>query len=309
MFICDNDLDGISSCVLSKYYLHNRCSFIYYYITSDRNFKDLNWGVVKNSDIIFFVDTSPKLELYKKLKEFVRDIYIFDHHGSSLSYLGKQDNYIFDDSICGAKIFYNWINEGKRRNPVIEKYITYVNTYDMWDQKSEFWNWGKALHNILWAFHNWYVSDDVKGIIKNRKFIETQINKFDSGSDDFYFTDYELKKAESSSRQEELTYEAAKETIDIRTDNSGNKYIYVELRTKISFIASRILEENEVDYIAVFCTYEAKNMKFSLRSKDVFDVSVIAEKWSGGGHKNSAAFEFKDKNDFENFRRGRIHLI
>ena len=106
-------------------------------------------------------------------------------------------------------------------------------------------------------------------------------------------------------------YNVAKSNIEYRVDNSDNRYIFTRLRSKISLVSNRILneEDSDIKYIVIRNEY-TNNGKYSVRSreKDNFDVTVLAEKWSGGGHLAASGFLLNDEHD-RLFIDSKMHLL
>jgi nanoRNase/pAp phosphatase (c-di-AMP/oligoRNAs hydrolase) len=125
----------------------------------------------------------------------------------------------------------------------------------------------------------------------------------------------EKNKALNAERKEKKNFEEAKKSLKIRQDSKGNTYGYFECGSKLSWISCLILKTYpQLNYIICHSTFLEKykneeNGKISLRSrKNEFDVSLLAEKWKGGGHTESASCNLLLE-DFENLRIGKIHLI
>jgi oligoribonuclease NrnB/cAMP/cGMP phosphodiesterase (DHH superfamily) len=66
-----------------------------------------------------------------------------------------------------------------------------------------------------------------------------------------------------------------------------------------SEVGNALLEKHpEADFAAAFTVFNDKTM-VSLRSKGDFDVSAIAKRFGGGGHKNAAGFNIPKDQDLE----------
>jgi nanoRNase/pAp phosphatase (c-di-AMP/oligoRNAs hydrolase) len=299
------DLDGIFSIVLSEYFIRPVAKELKYLCTDYEKIEDdIDLDLIKNFDYIFFTDISVKKELFKKLKEINPNIYIFDHHLSAWENLQEQENYFYTDKKCGTKIFFEWLTQGVRIKPIISQAVNLVDTYDLYKKKDKLFKAAKYLNYTLYNTAAFYKKDPSE---KFRSFIFNQIKKFDAFFE-YKFTNFELKKIKEEEIKEKKAYEEARKKLKFRKDGNGDIYLYTESRTKVSAIASRLLDENpHAKYIAVYVTYEPKAFKISLRSSK-YEVKNLAEKWGGGGHPFAASFNFADKKDFINFINGRQHL-
>lgn len=312
--IHDNDLDGVSSYIVAILYIQPICHQFLYTLTSKRDMSEFNENNALQSDIILFSDITPTIELYKHLTENLqKEVYIFDHH------IGPRDelltvihkNYYFDNDKCGAKVLLNTITKGIRIRKCIYEYIEKVDIYDRWITESALWKEAKDLHNIMYGYVNWFANEPDNS--KYDKFINMQLQKFFTAKY-FYFTEYEKQLAQKAEKKEKDNQIQAEKTLDIRTDNSGNKYAYFECSSKLSLVANNLLKKYiDLKYLAGHSTFAetAKgdvNGKISLRCRDDFDVAVVASLWKGSGHKQASGAELSI-DDFKKFRKGKIHLI
>jgi oligoribonuclease NrnB/cAMP/cGMP phosphodiesterase (DHH superfamily) len=303
------DLDGCSSIVLAEYYIRPITKEVHYLCTDyDKIEDEVNLDLVKKSDYILFTDIAPTKELYDKIKEIQPNIYIFDHHSTSKDNLGEDvPNYIYDSSRSGTKIFFDWLTKGMRVKPIVKEFVDLVDTYDLYKKDSELFKIGKCLNTTLYANANYYREEAVE---KYKMFIYAQVKKFDT-FDKYRFTSSELKKIKEDEIKEKKAYELARKKLKYRKDENGDTYMYTESRTKVSAVASKLLEENpHVSYIAVYATYEPKALKISLRSLG-YNTTKISESFGGGGHENGKAssFNFGDRKNFDNFVLGKKHLV
>jgi oligoribonuclease NrnB/cAMP/cGMP phosphodiesterase (DHH superfamily) len=306
--IHDSDLDGVGSRVIAEYYLRPICDYTPLN-TSNRDMSDFDMSEAEKSDVIIFVDITPTKELYEELIQKNKSVYIFDHHKSGRELLGELPNYYFDLNRCGARIFFEEITEGKRRKRVIVQFVELVNTYDMWKRNSILWNKAKSLHNILYSYSSKRRVKAIPDTERHQDFVDVQLQKFKNNKQ-FFFTTFERRNAMFAEKREKEIYKDAKKKMKIREDGDGNRYVYIEVPSKMSIIASNILDEydNQVQYLVGYCTYDKESTKVSLRSKGEFDVTKIAEKFGGGGHKNSSGVEL-EREFFNKFRCGIENLI
>lgn len=300
------DLDAVGALVLAEYYLKPIVESIDFLCTDYDSLElNIDLNLVEDSDYIIFTDISVTLEFYLDLKKLNPNIYIFDHHESAFDNLGEQENYIYDPTKSGTKIFFEWLTKDRRVKPIIQQFVDLVDTYDLFKKKSPLFKMAKSLNNILYASAAYFRSDFIE---KHRSFMYTQIKKFDS-FDEYNFLNSEIKKLKEEEKKEQEVYDTTRKKMKFRVDGEKNIYIYAEMRAKISVVASRILEDNpKAVYMVVYNVYKKSDKKISIRSLE-YPVNIIAEKWGGGGHRCAAGAIINDDNDFRNFISGRAHLI
>lgn len=307
--LSDSDLDGISSRIIAEYYI-NPISTYFVDNSVDREMGEFDLDIAIEADIIIFTDITPTVELYEHLKMLDKEIFIFDHHITGKELLGDVSNYYYDITKSATKIFYEELLKNKRERRVIHQFVELVNIYDMWKTKSMLWNQAKDLHNVMYGYVDWSTAKTTSDSIKYIKFITSQLSKFDI-SKIFYLNQYEKVLAVKAKKKELKSYKEAKKSLKFHIDGEGNNYCYFECGSKLSFVSHRILEElnGKVKYAISRSTYDRNKIRVSLRSKNKFDVSRIAEKWGGGGHIEASAIEFKDREVFKQLIKGKIHLV
>lgn len=313
--ITDTDLDGVSSHLLTRFYIQPIAFEYYYTLTGDRQMTEFEDKYCDKSDIIIFIDLAPTLDLYNQLIEKNKEIFIFDHHETHWIELGElipNDHYFYSTEYCASKVFFDEITKGKRIGKCIYQYVELVNIYDTWQQQSYLWNDAKKLQDIMWEYVNW-LDVDLTNNNRNDFFVNKQLEKIDKGKY-FYFTQFEERLYAKAKQKEERNLKDAKRSLQIRIDNSGNKYAYFECTSKMSIIANILLNENpDLIYIAGHPTFpelyrNTPNGMVSLRSRDGFRVNQIAEIYGGGGHYQAAGVDLGVEL-FKKFKMGEIHLI
>ena len=309
-----NDLDGIMSTVIGFYYF-KPIAYMYDTYNSDQyDCNDYDLHKFKEYDIVIFTDFSPEENVINYMNENSIDYLIFDHHISRKENLENLagNKYIFDNSKCGCKIFFDTITKGIRVKKVVYQAVEYTNVYDLYQMQSSLWREAKGLNNILWGMTSWF--SDLQSTAKHQKFIDAMLYKF-SFEKVFYLSKYEINLMEKAEQKEKDNYEIAKKDLSIRIDNSGNKYAYFECSSKVSIVSNWMLQEKpDLKYIICHATFDDKNglkPKVSIRSLEDrgIDCASIASIYNGGGHKCSSGIEFKNFEDFDRLRKGKMHLI
>jgi len=315
--ISDADLDGTGCTVLSKYYLTSICKTLYCFNTGQRDMTEVPQFVFdKEIDIILFTDIAPSLsfanELIKRNKIFV----VVDHHLTSVELLEQcnisKENYFYTDKSCATLLLYNLFTEGiKRKDRVVQRFATLVNTYDFWLDNTEDWEEANYLNYLKKGVINWARYFDSPDYEKNSDFINLILEKFRS-SKRFMFNFRENRIISTEKQKEDKNYKKAKDNMKIRVDGQGNKYLYLEAPSGLSVISNRILKESpDVQYAVCRSTFKTaiENRSISLRSREGFSVKDIAEKWGGGGHSAASGLSMTNEEQYKDLISGKINLI
>lgn len=317
ILMAHHDLDGVSCYLVYKTYIEPICHLSIVEICDRPDIEAYDFDVYSPDTILLFTDISPvSKEQYDKLKEKFETIIILDHHKSARDFLGENiENYYYDDSKCGSKIFFDVIRKEVRVKKVISQFIELVNTFDLYQTDSLLWKDAKSLSNIMYGYVNWAIQDTQTGYDKYLNFVKAQYDKFMTANQ-FHLNVYEQNLSRKAEEKERLYFAEAKRFMKIRTDGNNNTYGYTEAKSKISWVAHLLLKDNlKLDYLVIRSTFNdrAGNIvpKVSIRALDNshIDCTAIAEKYSGGGHAKAAGVEFKDRKFFEDFRKGIKHLI
>lgn len=265
VFYHKNCLDGFSCCWLAYLKFKNKAEYIA--LDPKENF---NYKIFKNKEIYFF-DLTP----YKKdlifLKKFNKVI-IIDHHLSNKNVLKFANKYIYNIKNCASYLAWNYFFP-KEKIPV---FLKYVQAIDLWQKNKKYFNEILTfLENEKQEFKNWNRlkkmfenKDQFKKIIKEGKVLlkqkEKMINILIKRASVVEFEKYKILAVNSPFFNSEI----------------GDKLISKK-------------------YPFVLIWYQTKDeIRVSLRSKKNFDVSKIALKYKGGGHKNASGFSFKINKKF-----------
>lgn len=320
--VSHKDLDG-AACLVTSIFLNSEYSL----------FKDFHFSIITNSgfqkemlsnrkvllaDIIIFTDISPDASVFKYLDSINKPYILIDHHigvyeeFSKILEIGK--TYFFSDKYSGSKLLMDLYEEGGLTiKPILKDYNNLVSIYDTWQKNDELFEKGKNLSNSMYGF----LPYELQGKISDEDFysyyLSYMLNKLQTFRGDTYtFDRKEMDIIRKAKEKETRYYKSALKTKKERIDGEGNLYCYFEAPSKISFIASKLLEGNK-NYRYVVCRsnfWKNKDLKFSLRSVEGgADVSEIARKWGGNGHTESAGIDLTDFKLFENIREGRVHLL
>lgn len=210
----------------------------------------------------------------KEMQHLIKlyDVIWCDHHKSAMK---KLKNIWGNEKIkglrsinkCGAKLTWEYFN-GKKF-----KELELVDDYDRWIFK-----FGNKTHyfaeiNKHWTIKKWMEvirniknSDLNKNIIQGKKLYEIKVQR--------------VKRIIETGK-------------NIKFQNKKTLIVNNTNITDTSLLGNMICENGYK--IAIIFSFNKNKIIFSLRSKNGIDVSKIAEKYGGGGHKNAAGFVLKIK--------------
>jgi len=290
-----NDEDGVSCGILGKLAFKEidieYCAYseidekIQNYLKSDENTLDT---------FIFITDISVNEEtadLIDKLypAEYAKEkILLFDHHKTALwlnkyewAYVCVSTNDINKEILeSGTSLFYKHLIDNDllyKNHTNISIFVDLVRAYDTWE-------WSKT-DNIKAKMLN-----DVFKIIGKDDFVKeyTDIlqnghpSVFDIRPNHQYLLQYFNKKNNEyiDSKMKEVIFEY---------DKDGNRvgYVFCDNADCTSMLGNKMCEEFEIEFAALIYS-----SGIALRSIGDFDVSEIAKKNGGGGHKNAAGYKF-----------------
>lgn len=220
---------------------------------------------------VYLVDFCYKRPDMERLLEVADRVTVLDHHKSAVEdnhdlmfrgHNGKQLHGIFDMDRSGAGITWDWFHPGVPRPDLLDRVedrdiwrFRYPNTKDV----------QAALFSYEYTFENW-----------DRLMLETPIEELEAEG-----------KAIMRKHMKDI-HELIDAAVQRRTI-AGFEVPVLNAPYFFSSEAGHIICEGE-SFAA--CYYDAPDgRRFSLRSTDAGqDVSVIAKRFGGGGHRNAAGF-------------------
>jgi oligoribonuclease NrnB/cAMP/cGMP phosphodiesterase (DHH superfamily) len=222
---------------------------------------------LKNKKLIF-VDFCYEEPVMRKLEKEAKEITVIDHHVSAKELVKSFQNNLFADNHSGCVLAWKYFHPKKK----IPKLLQYVEDMDIWKWKMP--NAWEAIASL-------------------------EIRDFDFDVWDKMIKDFETAKGRKKYLQEgeailkyrtkiikEMVGRAEKISLD------GKKAFAVNSPNLHSEIGHEIYKKHKV--IGVIWSYKNDRIKVSLRSGKE-DVSEIAQKHGGGGHKLASGFSFPAK--------------
>ncbi len=223
----------------------------------------------KNKEI-YFLDFCPTERTIKMLSRVNKKVVIIDHHISSKSLTESVPEHVYGDKNSGAVLSWKYFHPSKK----VPKLLEYIEDKDIWKWKIKN---TKEILNALFLrekdFKIWNkIARDLEDKEKRKKYIE-----------------------------EGLVMEKYKEKIISKIVNKAEK---VNFDGKEAWAVNSPIFNSEVgdilvndkNTIGLMWSYRDGEIKTGIRSKDTLaDVSKIAQKFGGGGHRNAGGFSVSQK--------------
>jgi len=222
---------------------------------------------------IYILDYSYSLPILQELEKNNKKVVVIDHHKTAKEAVTAFPQNIFDLNHSGCVLAWQYFH------PEIEvpNLLLYVEDHDLWrftlPENREF---NSALHSYKMDFVVW---DELLEKLKDENFL---INFIAKGALLAKFEDKLV--AEIFTYREKVLFEGY-EIYALNTD-----------RIYRSVLGNHLAELNQSEGREPFgiVYYHSKgSLNISLRSLGDFDVSKIAEKYGGGGHKNASGIRVK----------------
>lgn len=225
---------------------------------------------------IYIIDYSFKPEETKNLVAVNNKVVLIDHHFTSVESAKIATESLYDTSHSGAYLAWKYFHPDKK----IPKLVSYVEDYDIWNFKLSF-------------------TQELTLFLSSKKF-------------DFKTWEKMAREFEDESKRKELIKQgeimlAYKENLIAELLEKGEEVIFEGHR---AFAVNSPVFESEIGHhvyekrgmLAIIWSYRRKRgkpkLKVSLRSDKSIDVSEIALKYGGGGHKSAAGFTLEKEIEF-----------
>lgn len=225
---------------------------------------------------IYFLDVCPNRKILEKLKKSDCEIVIIDHHLSAKKNLdlAVPGSFIIRLNMrhCAAVLTWKYFFPEKK----IPKMLLYIEDIDLWNFKKRF-------------------SREIVASISLLDFDSKEWNKFAYDIEDSRKRKkYILAGKEIVKHENEMIKQVIQKAKKVKM--AKTKTLVVNSSVLISEIGDALIKQLPPMAIIWF---EAGDLKrISLRSNGKIDVSKIAEKYGGGGHKCAAGFAIKAKDPF-----------
>lgn len=225
---------------------------------------------------IYFFDVIPKREVLEDLIEKDNEITIIDHHISAKRILDLNEfenvEIMLDMKRAASVLVWQYFFPKKK----IPELLLYVEDMDLWKFKKSYTREILSTINLSdFDFLKWdKLNKEIEDKNTKKKYIEAGKK----------IIEYQNKTIE------EMVQKAKKVKI------GRHKALVVNSSILISEIGAALIKK--MPPLAIIWFEAGKEKRVSLRSNGKIDVSKIAEKYGGGGHKKAAAFALAAKASF-----------
>ena len=207
----------------------------------------------------------------KSMIEQSEDLIIIDHHKSAVVELHDISNAVFDMTQSGAKLAWNFFHPGKEA----PRFINYIEDRDLWKWELPYSKEFSAAFDMV-------------------PFDFEEFSKFE---DDSVFDDAVKRGSYILAYSKTVIKKVCENAVE-RTYH-GKKVLVVNSSHWMSEIGSHLSPNCDFALIWYY-DHASNNTKVSLRSfHDHVDVSEIAKKHAGGGHKKAAGFTLERNQHIE----------
>lgn len=233
------------------------------YIPVSHNFYPDNFT---NKEIYTLDLTLPK-EITEKFLETNKRLTSIDHHISVKDITEITQDYSFDINHSGAVLAWKYFHPDKP----VPKLLLFVEDSDLW--KSEYPETLKITLALGLFDFNFEIWDKIAEDVENPERLKDYLMKGE------VISNYEKKLLDYLERQAQLVEFERYKVYAINTPRFLRNYIAHTLSKKLPPFAISWVQEKD-------------RIEVSLRSDGSVDVSEIAKKYGGGGHKAAAGFSF-----------------
>lgn len=218
---------------------------------------------------IYSVDISYSVSIQKKLRAKNKSLVILDHHVSRKNDTEAFSENTFDNNHSGAVLAWKYFHPKKK----VPKFLQYIEDGDLW--RFTFPEGRMVVSYALMRPYDFRVWTQMVNDVENKKKRKEYIK---NGS---LIQTYEKQVVDRlMKRAGVVSFEGMK----VCAINSSYKILASELGHQLT---------KKTGLLGIVWYEEGGELKVSLRADGKVDVSKIAEKYGGGGHKNAAAFVIK----------------
>jgi len=222
-------------------------------------------GLAENN--VYLLDFCFKPEVIKKFLKTTNNLVVIDHHISSKEAIKLVPEHVFnsDGTHSGAVLAWKYFHPKKK----VPKLLQYIEDRDIWKWKlpysKEFTAYMRTQNQSFDAFNR--MARNLENVKKRNK----------------YFKEGKIIINSDQKRIEHAVSGA--QLVKFR----GHKALAANSFHFTSQLGHALYKKHPP--FSIIWSYKKNNIKVSLRSNGKLDVSKLAEKFGGGGHKASAGFE------------------
>ena len=211
---------------------------------------------------VAILDFSYSNDVTKKMIKKAKDLIVIDHHKTAIVELHDISSTLFDMNHSGARLSWDFFHPGKEA----PKFIDYIEDRDLW-------KWELAYSKEFSAAFD---------------MVPFEFEEFEKYEDDSVFDDAVKRGSYILAYSKTVVKKVCEKAVHRKFE--GADVMVVNASHWMSEIGGRL--SPDCDFAMIwFYDHEDRNIKVSLRSfHDTVDVSEIAKRFSGGGHKKAAGF-------------------
>ena len=217
---------------------------------------------VKNKNVVI-LDFSFNNATTKKMIEEAEELLVIDHHKSAMVELHDISNTHFDMTKSGAMLSWEFFHPGKEP----PKFIRYIQDRDLWAWELDYSKEFSAAFDM----------------------VPFEFEEFEKFEDDSVFDDAVKRGSYILAYSKTVVKKVCEKAQPRKLDDK--EVLVVNASHWMSEIGTRLAPDCDFAMIW-YWDHDAKETKVSLRAfHDTVDVSEIAKKFGGGGHKKAAGFQ------------------
>lgn len=214
---------------------------------------------------IYVVDFSYPKEILKQMSDGAESLTVIDHHASAENDVKSVANHIFDLDHSGAILAWKYFHENKP----VPKLLAYIEDTDLWKFKLPY-------------------SKEIMSVVSQRNFkFETWDGLARDLEDKKIFKSYVEKGKTLREQWDKIVEDFASMAEEVEFD--GYRVLVANAPSIFKSDVGNLLAKRKPPF-AIIWYYQRGHFNFSLRSDGSVDVSKIAQKHGGGGHKAAASF-------------------
>jgi len=212
--------------------------------------------------VVAILDFSYSNAVTKKMIEDADGLIIIDHHKSAIVELHDISNTHFDMNHSGARLAWDFFHPGKEA----PKFIDYIEDRDLWKWELPYSKEFSAAFDM----------------------VPFEFEEFEKFEDDSVFDDAVKRGSYVLAYSKTVVKKVCEKAATRKFE--GMDVLVVNASHWMSEIGARL--SPDCDFAVIwFYDHEDRNIKVSLRAfHDHVDVSEIAKRYAGGGHKKAAGF-------------------
>lgn len=272
------DIDGVSPVILMKL-----CKIDFDFELKDIYEVEEYMNELLDSDLsiysnIYITDLTVPESIYNKINnsEYKDKFKVFDHHKTH-EYASKYDYVTIDTNECGTSLFYSYLNKKYKFKNIVKQYVEHVKNLDIWLWQDKNDITAKKLGDLFDIYgKNRYIEEMYLKLKNKRKFT---LDKFE-----LKLLDIEQDKIDRYIIKKE------KDMIILSYENYKAGLIFCE-KYKSETGNTLSINHPELDFIIMM------NLSggISFRTSKDIDLSIIASKLGGGGHKKACGAPIEEE--------------